>query len=364
MTKKLFVAFLCIILVFSVGCTNETVINHNYSGENGSDVSSNDSGTSSDTVTTEIITSRPDDNNSGSSNSSDTGSSVSSEVVSSRNEPVNTIAPGEQNEYSPYFFTRLNDRQKELYNKLFVAAVSLSDEKVFVTKAQDYKKSDISIAYMALTSDYPDIFWLDGKYTILAYKEGDTVLEYYVTLSYDRSYEQAVRESVELKEKVNEIVAQVKNKNVLEAEKFFHDYLCDNVEYNLENDDNNYTAFGALIKGKAVCEGYSRAMLLLCKSVGINCTLVRGTADNGEEADQPHMWNVIEIYGKWYQVDVTWDDPIREDPNDTRRVYTYFNLYDNQMYKNHTPYINLTNETLDQMTDSNFNYYLPICSAR
>ena len=27
-----------------------------------------------------------------------------------------------------------------------------------------------------------------------------------------------------------------------------------------------------------------------------------------------HIWNLIKIDGKWYHVDVTWDDPIMDKP--------------------------------------------------
>ena len=355
MTKKLLAALLSIILLFSVGCTGKTIINNNYIGSEAvnTDEVSSEASVSEDSVASETITVKPD------IDKSEISSSVSSEIVESNSEPVGTIIWGEQSEYYPYFYTHLTDNQKSLYDRMFQAAVSLSTKEIFVSDAENYKKSDISIAYMALSTDYPDIFWLDGKYTILAYKEGDVIREYYVRISYDRSYEQAMLQSLELKEKVDEILKQVKNMGILETERFFHDYLCNNVEYSLESDDDNYTAYGALIKGMAVCEGYARSMLLLCRSAGINCTLVRGTAD-----DTPHMWNVIEIYGKWYHLDVTWDDPIRENPNDTKPIYTFFNLYDSQIQKTHTPYITLNNETLDQMTDSNYNYYLPICSER
>ncbi len=355
MTKKLLSALLSIILLFSAGCTGKTVINNNYMGSEAVDsepVSSEKSG-SEDLVTSETITVKPN------VDKSESGSSVSSEVIESNSEPVGTIIWGEQSEYYPYFYTHLTDNQKALYNRMFQAAVNLSTKEIFVSDAENYKKSDVSIAYMALSTDYPDIFWLDGRYTILAYKEDDVIREYYVRISYDRSYEQAMLQSLELKEKVDGILEQVENMGILQTERFFHDYLCNNVEYSLEANDDNYTAYGALTKGKAVCEGYSRAMLLLCRSAGINCTLVRGTADN-----TPHMWNVIEIYGKWYHLDVTWDDPIRENPGDTEPIYTYFNLYYSQIQKTHTPYINLNNETLDQMTDSNYNYYLPISSER
>lgn len=54
-----------------------------------------------------------------------------------------------------------------------------------------------------------------------------------------------------------------------------------------------------------VCEGYARAFKVLCDAVGIQCVLTDGITSSNE----PHMWNYVEVGGKWYGVDVTWNDP-------------------------------------------------------
>lgn len=88
-----------------------------------------------------------------------------------------------------------------------------------------------------------------------------------------------------------------------------HDYLILNCKYDYENSkagtlpDSAYTAYGALVKGKAVCEGYAEAFLYLMNKVGVPCRLVKSKSMN-------HTWNVVQLDGKWYHVDVTYDDPL------------------------------------------------------
>ncbi len=54
-----------------------------------------------------------------------------------------------------------------------------------------------------------------------------------------------------------------------------------------------------------VCEGYSRAFMLVCHELDIPCILATGTADGGD-----HMWNYVQMEdGNWYAVDITFDDP-------------------------------------------------------
>lgn len=53
------------------------------------------------------------------------------------------------------------------------------------------------------------------------------------------------------------------------------------------------------------CEGYARAFKLICDQIGLPCIVVSGDG---------HMWNYVQNEdGVWYAVDVTWDDPVRDD---------------------------------------------------
>lgn len=87
-----------------------------------------------------------------------------------------------------------------------------------------------------------------------------------------------------------------------------HEYLVLNCEYDSDNYSNNtipgtsYSAYGALVNRIAVCQGYALAYMYLCKQVGIDCYMVTSAA-------MCHAWNMIVLNGKYYQVDVTWDDP-------------------------------------------------------
>ena len=118
-----------------------------------------------------------------------------------------------------------------------------------------------------------------------------------------------------------------------QKEKKIHDYLVRHVAYGYpegrEFDDSmGYHAYGALVQGKAVCNGYAQAMKLLCDLAGVECSLITGRAD-GEN----HAWNLVCLDDEWYHVDVTWDDPEPDDPE--RLLYSYFNLDDIQMKESH-----------------------------
>ena len=94
-----------------------------------------------------------------------------------------------------------------------------------------------------------------------------------------------------------------------EIAKALHDYLALNNEYDMRYYSGgmpriSYTAYGALVNRTSVCAGYALAYERLMDQVGIPCEYVTGMTTSGS-----HAWNIIQIDGEWYHVDVTWDDP-------------------------------------------------------
>lgn len=94
-------------------------------------------------------------------------------------------------------------------------------------------------------------------------------------------------------------------------------YLVTNVTYDvdeLSNETNfindSYKAYGALVNHKAVCSGYAKAFDLIAKKCGLSSTVVTGEAINSSSQNGPHAWNQIYLDGEWYNVDVTFEDPM------------------------------------------------------
>ncbi len=66
---------------------------------------------------------------------------------------------------------------------------------------------------------------------------------------------------------------------------------------------NCFSAFGALVGGRAVCEGYAYAYYLLCREANLWCAYRDGMPDG-----QGHIWNMVKLESGIYNVDVTWCD--------------------------------------------------------
>ncbi len=169
---------------------------------------------------------------------------------------------------------------------------------------------DWTIIYSLAEGMYPEYFYSGGYYT----KHYETTNKYVLNFYYSKSAEQ-LSEELELARKDAALAAGEITAVYTDDESRFkaaHKYLLNACSYDYEgyeNDnisDDSYTAYGALIKGKAVCEGYAAAMNLLCDALDIPSYGVTGLAPN---STLRHMWVAVLIDGKMYFSDPTRDDP-------------------------------------------------------
>lgn len=144
-----------------------------------------------------------------------------------------------------------------------------------------------------------------------------------------------------LNKKINMIVnSEIKpNMSDYEKELALHDYLVNNSTYDYKNylkrniPAEDYTAYGVLVKGTGVCEGYAYAMKKLLNKVGIKCEVIVGDATGISSG--PHAWNIVKLGSKYYHLDATFDDPIFNGGKEQVLRHNYFNLDDKEMLKDH-----------------------------
>ena len=161
-------------------------------------------------------------------------------------------------------------------------------------------------------------YWRRGEGT----EEYTAKVEFKFSLTkevYDQRYEK-LRQSVDT-------ALQSVDSSMTNAEKTLalHDYLAQSITYG-GNTDDPHSAYDALVNQQCVCDGYSKALNLLLSQIDVPSFMVTSDAMN-------HAWNMVQLEGNWYHVDVTFDDPIRNydpEPSDYVR-YTNFLLTDEQM---------------------------------
>jgi len=156
---------------------------------------------------------------------------------------------------------------------------------------------------------------------------------YKINFTYGYDSETLVQMKKETKDEVVRLTTEVFAPGMSEymLVKSIHDYLIDHARYEEKSNlQLVYYAYGPLIKGIGVCEGYTEAARLLFNAVGIESVFVSGTV----VANIPHAWNLVKLGGNWYQLDITWDDPVSSDGKNNK-TYDYFNITDSEMAVDH-----------------------------
>lgn len=128
---------------------------------------------------------------------------------------------------------------------------------------------------------------------------------------------------------INSIVTDIRKKSWSDYKtiKYIHDYICNSTTYcypavnKPEKYPTAFTAYGALVSGKCVCQGYAVAFYRICRELGYKVRFVYSGQGN-------HAWNIIKLDDKTYFVDCTWDDSIMDASDDE----TTYEVIDNNPY--------------------------------
>lgn len=145
----------------------------------------------------------------------------------------------------------------------------------------------------------------------------------------DRSKEQVVDQYV--RDTITQIIKPTMT--TFEKIKAINDHVVLHATYSENTTNTPHAAYTLVTEGKGVCQAYALLTYKLLKEAGIHNLYVTGFA--GIE----HAWNLVEIDGKWYHLDTTWNDPVfantTKDMSDYVR-YTYFLMSDAQISVDHT----------------------------
>ncbi len=221
-----------------------------------------------------------------------------------------------------YYFNSLNETEKEAYITMYSSFMAFDESFVLEIDGETIKTIFTAVLY-----DNPHIFWVDNDYQYVVNE---------MSVSFTPSYRNTPAEvqliSSQLNEKINDIVTYANTlKTDYEKELYIHDYVCENTVYDeaLSQTGGNST-YDSLLYGRAICEGYSRAVQILLDAVNIDNYLVVGDGE-ADGKTEPHMWNVVEIDNLNYYLDATWNDSGADDSI----VYFYFNVNDEMISKDH-----------------------------
>lgn len=243
-----------------------------------------------------------------------------------------------------YYYQQLSQEAKQIYDAMY----NMYGQEILKTGTQSYdlvENGHISAEQLAaydgnyegllksfgaardaFYADYPEIFYVDfsnlaigveadgqgGYQAYLGIRDGK---DNYFVEGFTET-QQVVNALNEQEAKINEIVQGAKgaSQSVREQVIYVHNAIIENTSYRLEsncspgNGGHVRTSYGALVKQESLCEGYARAVKTVLDSMGITSVLVQGYYQDTDGSRNLHMWNYVQLDGKWYGLDATADD--------------------------------------------------------
>ena len=128
-----------------------------------------------------------------------------------------------------------------------------------------------------------------------------------------------------IKTYIDTFISSTLNNNMSNQDKIklFHNHIINNTEYDKDNVEESHTAYDLIKTGKSICGGYSDIMSIFLNILGIQ---------NYKVTSENHIWNLVNLDGVWYHLDMTWDDPIASDGKQYL-IHNFFLISTEQLLK-------------------------------
>ena len=192
-----------------------------------------------------------------------------------------------------YPYQTLNPKERALYATLYQA---MSEHRENVRLPYRYSGEEYERVYLMIRMQEPQFFYVADYYQL-----SPVMTE--TEIQYDLDMAKCEEMTEELEKAADQIIDDLKyGDSDLEKLLDIHDAIAKGCMYYQVG--YSAEAYGCLVKGNALCEGYAKAFTYVARRAGLEAFCVSGISANGEA----HVWNIFQTGGKYYNVDVTWDD--------------------------------------------------------
>lgn len=225
----------------------------------------------------------------------------------------------------PYYYYDMSGEAQDFYLYLRKA---VKDCRKKIKLDIDFDIDEFGMVVELLIYHDPLTFNLD-EISVLA--ETQTSVTFGLEYKYDKeTYDKMVKE---YDKATDRILSKLRSgMSTYDKIKIIHDEIVNNAVYDLKAADCD-NVYGALVDNKAKCDGYARTFTYVCGKAGIRTVTVMGYDLTADSKENGHMWNKVYCNNKWYNIDVTWDDPISDMKDNVQ--YDYFMVSDKTMKNTH-----------------------------
>lgn len=243
------------------------------------------------------------------------------------------------------------------YQRAYLATISYNES--FSIEGLSLEINDVMQVIKMMRMDNPEIIQLGSHYTL----RGNELI---LPLADEAEMNQLLNECEKnAAEAIEAIEAKYGgNPTPIQYVLGIHDFIV--LEKQYQSSSMDQTMVGVLGDSYTpVCASYALAFQYLCELAGIQSVAIHGDAENGDGDRESHMWNMVNLgesvdyatmktisgdgidSADWYELDITWDDPLGGQVDFVR--YDYFNLTTDQMtnHETGTKHIRSTGKSYD-----------------
>lgn len=227
----------------------------------------------------------------------------------------------------PYYYSKMNKLQQAAYHGIYQGLLAISDS-IQIPRLEAGELYDV---FFRLRLDHPEIFWATG-YKYRNYQDSPNIIflpEYLFEKGKIKEHQKA------MKARVEKLARPAKELAEWEREKYVHDFICENVHYDKLKKPYSHEIIGPLGQSVGVCEGIAKSVKVLCDALNIWCMIAVCGNNPDKGIKYRHTWNIAKIGGKYYHLDVTFDNTLGKE----EKRYDYFNLDDKSIFRDHEPLI-------------------------
>lgn len=232
-----------------------------------------------------------------------------------------------------YWKGTLNEEQQILYEEIKESCLQFRND--FSTQLNKICTKEFQEVYAAVLLDHTEIFWLDSYLAPKYITDNNNInTNKKIRLYYSYSLEEAKEVKYRIETKYNEIIDEAKKQdNDFKKIRYVHDKLIEISQYH-DYTDEEIASFQSIVSifdsGNTVCAGYTYGFKFIMDQLGIKSIATRDI--NNEDKSKNHAWNMVELYGKWYNLDITWDNKIETEGSIS---YNYFLKKNDDFYTDH-----------------------------
>lgn len=129
-----------------------------------------------------------------------------------------------------------------------------------------------------------------------------------VDITISLTYNTTAQQEQFVQQEVRRIVSSITTRDMQDVEKVqaINEWLVLHTSYSKQTNGNPHAAHTIFTEHKGVCQGYAMAAYAMMRQAGLRAHYVTGVILKNNE---PHAWNLVQVNGEWYHLDVTWNDP-------------------------------------------------------